>query len=185
MAPSQTTRTAPAASTGGAILPEDRPQDVADLAEGGPGAECGAHRRQQVAVARGHLCDMPQHPFDGVRVLGLLVGADACDLVFSRWQWPAIARDVVASGRLALTASRPSDYVTYQLKGRAELCEAGAEAAAVAREYCASVAETLGGQGVPEWMVARWTIDRDLAVARLRIDEAYVQTPGPRAGTAL
>ena len=120
------------------------------------------------------------------RAIGLVPrGSDVLDLIFSRWQWPTIAHDVEATGRLAVTASRPSDYVTYQFKGRAELRDAGAEEVAIVRDYCAAVIETLKGQGVPDWMVARWTIDRDLAVARLNIDEAYVQTPGPRAGTSL
>jgi hypothetical protein len=109
----------------------------------------------------------------------------AIEVAFCRWQWPQTARNIEATGALAVTCTRPSDYVSYQLKGEAALQPADACAQRRAQAYCQDIHEMLAGLGVPAHMVAQWTSDRDLVVARLSVREAYVQTPGARAGTAL
>jgi hypothetical protein len=105
------------------------------------------------------------------------------DVMVSRWQWPDVVRNIELTGRLALTASRASDYETYQLKGRAAVREAGAEELECARRYHQAIGEALSRGGVPAYLAAQWSADRGLVFARLRVDEVYVQTPGPRAGT--
>ena len=38
-------------------------------------------------------------------------------LLMSAWQWPDAAANLAAGAPIAITLSRPSDYVSYQLKG--------------------------------------------------------------------
>lgn len=107
------------------------------------------------------------------------------DLVFSRWQWPRIAADIAETARLAVTCARPSDYVSYQIKGRALLRDAVADDLALAHSYREDIHAVLTGLGVTPAAVAQWMQTKDLVVAELDVSEAYVQTPGPRAGTVL
>ncbi|WP_126174472.1 hypothetical protein [Altericroceibacterium xinjiangense] len=119
----------------------------------------------------------------GLGVLGR--GPGEIDLVFSRWQWPRTAENVAETRRLAVTCSRPSDYVTCQVKGKARLLVAEKEHIARADAYRTDISAVLNGLGVARATIAQWTVPEDLVVARLEVAEAYLQTPGPRAGTAL
>ena len=112
-------------------------------------------------------------------------GPAEIDLVFSRWQWPRTAADIAETRRLAVTCSRPSDYVTYQVKGRATLRDAEKEHIARADAYRTDICAVLTGLGIVPAAIAQWTVSEDLVVARLKVTEAYLQTPGARAGTAL
>lgn len=129
--------------------------------------------------------DAARRPAIG-RGMGVRVGdGDQIDVMLSRWQWPDVVRNIGASGRLALTAARASDYVTYQLKGAASLREAGADDLECARRYWLAITEVLGQSNVPAYVPGQWTPDRDMVAARLSVAEVYIQTPGPNAGTAL
>jgi hypothetical protein len=129
--------------------------------------------------------DAARRPAIG-RAMGVRVRAiDRIDVMLSRWQWPDVVRNIGLSGRLALTASRASDYVTYQLKGSASVHEADADELECARRYWSAISEELGRNNVPPHIYGQWTPDREMVTARLRVAEMYVQTPGPKAGTAL
>ena len=129
--------------------------------------------------------DSERRPTVG-RGLGIRVGSPThLDVIFSRWQWPRVAADLAQTRRLAVTCARPSDYVTYQVKGNADLRAAHADDVAHATRYCQEIRAVLAGLGVAPSAVAQWTAIKDLAVAMLEVTEAYVQTPGPKAGTAL
>jgi hypothetical protein len=120
------------------------------------------------------------------RGMGAVVKAPDCiEIMLSRWQWPEVVRNIASSGRLAVTASRARDYVTYQLKGPASVREAEGEHLECARHYWAAIAQELGQDNVPAYIVGQWSPDRDLVAARLTVAEVYVQTPGPLAGTSL
>lgn len=120
------------------------------------------------------------------RVVGVeaVEGGRVFDICFSAWQWPALAADVRGHGRLAVTLVRPADYLCYQLKGRAALRAANAADYAAAARFIARAKTELARLGVAEAMSDLWLCDRDLVTARLRLEEAYEQTPGPRAGMA-
>lgn len=107
------------------------------------------------------------------------------EIVFSRWQWPRVASDLAVSHRLAATWARPSDYVSYQLKGSVTLRSCAAEDRTLAERYCADMTRVLTALGVSREQVGHWIVPRDLAVARMTVAEAYVQTPGQRAGVKL
>ena len=120
------------------------------------------------------------------RAMGVIVQApDTLDLIVSRWQWPQLVANAASSARLALTASRASDYVTYQVKGSALVRDAGAAELDAARHYHAAISEELGRGNVPAWISGQWAADREMVTLILSVAEAYVQTPGPRAGTSL
>jgi hypothetical protein len=46
---------------------------------------------------------------------------DLVHVVISSWQWPDTVTNLQANDRIAVTFSRPADYVSYQIKGRARL----------------------------------------------------------------
>ncbi|MEO8244629.1 MAG: hypothetical protein ABI832_20245 [bacterium] len=124
---------------------------------------------------------------DAGRSVGLRLSADAqsVDLVTSRWQWPQTVENVAATGGLAVTLSRPTDYVTYQIKGRARLQVAGPDDIALAERYMARMHDLLTGLGVDPLMAATWFCARDPVVLRLTISQVFVQTPGAQAGSAV
>ena len=104
------------------------------------------------------------------------------DLVVSEWQWPKTVANVRANGQLAATFARPSDYVSYQVKGHATVVSATAEHITLARRYMESMASTLGELGLEQRIVAPWLVDRALVALRLSVAEIFVQTPGAKAG---
>lgn len=121
------------------------------------------------------------------RAVGASVDPEAggLELVVSRWQWPATIENVRTSGRAAATFSRPSDYETYQIKGRAELREATDTDREVARAYCRDTLAALMELGVAPSLAEHWQAERDLVVVALSPESVFVQTPGSRAGQRL
>lgn len=122
--------------------------------------------------------------------IGRAVGAriedgDGLDLVVSRWQWPFLVANVARRGKIAATFARPTDYVTYQVKGSALLREARPQDHALADRYLAAISETLTALGVPPSVMSPWFSSRDLVVMRIAIDAIFVQTPGASAGSRL
>ena len=109
--------------------------------------------------------------------------ADGCvDLAVSEWQWSKTVANVRANGQLAATFARPSDYVSYQVKGLATAAPATAEHVALARRYIERMASILGELGLERQIVAPWLVERELVTLRLSVQEIFVQTPGAKAG---
>ncbi len=121
------------------------------------------------------------------RAIGLRLAeeADRIDLMLSRWQWPQTAANIASNGQLAVTFSRPSDYVTYQLKGLAELRDAEPDDLALGEKYVRRMGATLSGLGVGSAMTSGWFCTRDVVVARLAVEAVFVQTPGASAGSTI
>lgn len=118
------------------------------------------------------------------RAVGAVVRREegCVDLMVTEWQWPGTVANVRANGQLAATFARPSDYVSYQVKGHATAVPATAEHTTLARRYMESMVSTLGGLGLEQRIVAPWLVDRYLVVLRLSVAEIFVQTPGAKAG---
>lgn len=120
------------------------------------------------------------------RALGARLGdGDVVELVVSRWQWPTLVDDVAQRGEVAATFVRPSDYVTYQAKGRGRVRAADPDDLALAERYVATVSATLSVLGVPASVMAPWLVPRDLVVITVAVEVVYVQTPGAAAGSRL
>lgn len=108
---------------------------------------------------------------------------DTVDLVLSAWQWPETIANIEATGRIAVTFSRPSDYVTYQIKGTATLRPADDGEIERSAGYMVAIVSALMRNGLLPEIIAPWLTARDAVVATIRISSVYVQTPGAQAGT--
>lgn len=124
---------------------------------------------------------------DIARAMGARVAIDrtTVDLVISAWQWPSAPANLRATGRTAITFSRPSDYVSYQLKGRASILEPDAEAIQLSRNYMSEISGVLRRLGVEDVHVAAWLTHREPVIARVEVEAVFVQTPGSKAGQPL
>ena len=107
------------------------------------------------------------------------------DLIVSGWQWPQTIANVGRNGQLAVTFARPSDYVSYQLKGRAAVIPASAAHRARAQHYIEAMIETFAGLGLDRALAAPWLVDLEPQVLRLAVERIFVQTPGEKAGRIL
>lgn len=107
---------------------------------------------------------------------------ETIDVIFSAWQWPRLEADIRQTGRIAATFVSPSDYVSFQLKGRAVLQETAARHRDCAERFMTAATNELATLGVPRHIIPPWLTAREIRVARLKISEIYVQTPGPQAG---
>jgi hypothetical protein len=107
------------------------------------------------------------------------------DLVVSRWQWPDTIANIRQNGRLSVTFARPSDYISYQVKGRATVKPASAAHRARAEHYVGAMTATLVGNGLDRAVIAPWLVDREPVALRLAAEMIFVQTPGDKAGQML
>ncbi|MBB3316784.1 hypothetical protein FHT77_002665 [Rhizobium sp. BK181] len=107
---------------------------------------------------------------------------ETVDVIFSAWQWPRLEACIRQTGRLAVTFVSPSDYVSFQLKGTAQMREMETPDLDRADRFIMAATDELESLGVPRRLIAPWLTAREARVARLMISEIYIQTPGPLAG---
>jgi hypothetical protein len=96
----------------------------------------------------------------------------------------AIAR----GGAIAATFTRPQNHRSIQLKSsRARLGECAPHERSVVEAQCAGLVDELMGVGYSEPFAATYCAwkDRDLVAIEFAVEGAFVQTPGPGAGSAL
>jgi hypothetical protein len=131
-------------------------------------------------------CDDALRPQIG-RAVGAIAGeaTRGVDLIVSNWQWPETIANVRRNGRVAVTFARPSDYVSYQVKGRATVIPASAAHRARAARYVEAMTATLVGNGLDARITTPWLVDREPAALRLAAEMMFVQTPGDKAGQRL
>jgi hypothetical protein len=90
-----------------------------------------------------------------------------------------------ANGAVAITGSRPADYRTFQLKGRAVRVEPvpeGERAVLLAcREALAAQLERVGWARSHTRRLSVWPC----VAVEVALDAVFEQTPGPRAGSPL
>ena len=96
-------------------------------------------------------------------------------------------RNLEANGRIAATFVAPGVYRQVQLKGR---LLAVVEPAPEDREWVErshrGFRDSVEPVGIPAPLAPRfWNYDEGLAKVRFVVEEAYDQTPGPRAGRPL
>ena len=128
--------------------------------------------------------DDANRPSIGRAVGARLAGDESIEVVLSSWQWPDTISNLDANGQAAITFARPSDYVSYQLKGDARLRAAEWADLELSRRYQDSIRAELEALGLRDELIRPWLVEREPVVARLFTREIYVQTPGPKAGTA-
>lgn len=125
-----------------------------------------------------------------MRAMGSTVTADGrCVTVYlSRLQARQLLSDLASCARIAVTFSQPASHRTLQLKARdLRLRETTAQDQAVIAHYRAGMQVAVGEVGLgPSFVDAMLAADLDALVAvEFTPDEAFDQTPGPRAGHAL
>jgi hypothetical protein len=145
-------------------------------------AELAAFIESPVMIIVG-TCDDTLLPQIG-RAVGAIVDSakSRIDLVVSGWQWPDTIANVRQNGRLSVTFARPSDYVSYQVKGRATVKPASAAHRARAENYIGAMTATLVGNGLDRAVITPWLVDREPVALRLTVEMIFVQTPGDKAG---
>jgi hypothetical protein len=148
-------------------------------------AEFASFMESAVMIIVG-TCDDALRP-QIARAVGVIVdrATGGLDLIVSDWQWPETIANVRRNGRLAVTFARPSDYVSYQVKGRATVIPASAAHLACAARYVEAMTATLVGNGLDARVTVPWLVDREPAALRLAAEMIFVQTPGDKAGQRL
>ena len=95
------------------------------------------------------------------------------------------ATDIADNGRLTLTCSHPASHTTYQLKGAvSEIREPTDEEREFQRAWTEQLLGHMRQVQLPEHLVARAAglSAAPVRYLRLRVEQIFDQTPGPRAG---
>ncbi len=131
-------------------------------------------------------CDKAGRPDIG-RGVGARVDSDTglLEVVLSAWQWPGTIANIHDNGRAAITFARPNDYVTYQLKGPAQIAEPDPQSLTLSARYISQITDLLCELGLERRMIADWLTQRDAALIRMTIENVFVQTPGSKAGSLI
>jgi hypothetical protein len=125
-----------------------------------------------------------------MRAVGSRVEADGRDITvyLSRPQSRQLLEDLAANGHIAVVFSEPSTHRTVQLKAsRVDMRGAGEADAAVLERYLRSMENEIRQVGFAPPLTRAMLAHRlqDVVAVRFTPEQAFDQTPGPRAGTPL
>lgn len=125
-----------------------------------------------------------------MRAVGSEVASDgsAITVYVSRSQSRQLIQDVATSGHVAAVFSEPATHRTVQVKAsRATLRNAEAADAPVLARYLASMEHEIQRVGYAPPMTRAMLSHRldDLVAIRFEPEQAFDQTPGPKAGALL
>lgn len=125
-----------------------------------------------------------------MRAVGSQVTADGAGITvfLARSQSRQLLQDVASTGHVAVVFSQPASHRTVQLKARSASIRPATEADRPALErYLASMEHEIGRIGYTAQMaraMLAWRLE-DLVALSFTPEQAFDQTPGPRAGSAL
>jgi len=125
-----------------------------------------------------------------MRAVGASIAPDGSELTVyvARSRSRQLLQDVAATGQIAVVFSEPMSHRTVQVKARdVELRSAVDSDAPVLQRYLRSMEHEIGNVGQSAAFVQAMLACRldDVVAIRFRPSEAYDQTPGPKAGSAL
>ncbi len=125
-----------------------------------------------------------------MRAVGTLVRPDQPEITvfLSRKQAGQLLQDIRDTGRLAAVFSEPSTHQTVQLKARQpQLRDARAADVPVLQRYLAAMENALGQVGLEVDFARAMLAHRleDLVALSFVPEQAFDQTPGPKAGAAM
>ena len=134
-------------------------------------------------------CDAGLQP-SIMRSVGSTVTPDGATVTvyLMRQQSRQLLQDIASTGRLAVVFSEPSTHRTVQVKARGARTRAAEESdLPLLQGYLESMERELGLIGLPPAFARAMLAHRprDLVAVSFEPDEAFDQTPGPRAGRAL
>lgn len=124
---------------------------------------------------------------DCCRAVGAIVARDRASVTVLLN--PLTAKRTLANlaggGPLAMTASRPIDYRTIQIKGHASGSRPATDAEQmISQRYLAAYTEALYLVGLQRAVVRRLRVAPAVAI-ELAVHDVFQQTPGPQAGQKL
>ena len=125
-----------------------------------------------------------------MRAMGSRVEADGRDITvfLSRPHARQLLQDLAATGHIAVVFSQPSSHRTVQLKAtRVEMRNAEAADVPLLEAYLRSMEHELQKVDIAPPLtraMLAWRLD-DLVAVRFTPEQAFDQTPGPRAGAHL
>jgi len=125
-----------------------------------------------------------------MRAVGAHIKADGSRITvfISRGQSRQLLQDIASTGRVAVVFSQPLSHRTVQVKAtEADLRPAEEADLPVLRRYLASMEEEVAAVGFEARFVRAMLAFRldELVAISFTPTEAFDQTPGPKAGTAL
>lgn len=125
-----------------------------------------------------------------MRAVGSRIEAGGRDITvyLSRRQSRQLIQDIAATGHIAVVFSAPSSHRTVQLKAtRAQMRAAGPDDEPVLAAYLASMEHEIAQVGFEPRLARAMLAHRleDLVAVRFTPEQAFDQTPGPRAGAPL
>ncbi|MCE3271035.1 MAG: hypothetical protein K0S57_1432 [Ramlibacter sp.] len=125
-----------------------------------------------------------------MRAVGSRVEANGQDITvyLSRSSSRQLLQDIAATGQLAVVFSEPSTHRTVQLKAsRSEIRQAVDADAPVLAAYLKSMEHEIQQVGFAPPLTRAMLAHRldDVVAVRFTPEQAFDQTPGPRAGAAL
>jgi len=125
-----------------------------------------------------------------MRAVGSRVEDDGRDITvyLARRQSRQLLQDIAATGQLAAVFSEPFSHRAVQVKAsRAEIRPAGAADGPVLAAYLASMEREVQRVGFAPPLTRAMLAHRldDVVAVRFTPEQAFDQTPGPRAGAAL
>jgi len=125
-----------------------------------------------------------------MRAVGTGISADGTQLtVFvTRSQSRQLLQDIAANGEVAVVFSQPTSHRTVQLKARRATLRAATEAdRPLLQRYLASMEQEIGAIGHAPIFVRAMLAHRldDVVAIGFAPEQAFDQTPGPRAGAPL
>ena len=115
-------------------------------------------------------------------------GGQHVTVYLARAQSRQLVQDLAATGQLAVVFSEPSTHRSVQLKTtRVQMREAGPEDAPVLAAYLRSMEHEIQQVGFGPPVTRAMLAHRleDVLAVRFTPEQAFEQTPGPRAGAAL
>ena len=125
-----------------------------------------------------------------MRAVGSRVEQDGQDITvyLSRPSSRQVLQDIASTGQLAVVFSEPSTHRTVQLKAsRAEIRSAVADDVPVLAAYLKSMEHEIQQVGIPPPLTRAMLAHRieDVVAISFVPEQAFDQTPGPRAGEPL
>ncbi|TFZ03611.1 hypothetical protein [Ramlibacter humi] len=125
-----------------------------------------------------------------MRAMGSDVSPDGSRVTvfLARSQSRQLLQDIASTGHLSVVFSAPVSHRTVQLKARSATQRAAAEEdRPVLARYLAAMELELEGAGYPRMLAGVMLACRleDLVAVSFTPEQAFDQTPGPRAGSAL
>lgn len=156
--------------------PVQLPQDLQALMRRGISVIVGSRdQARRPSIMRAVGSDLSA---DGRTVTVYLVRAQSRQLI----------QDIAATGHIAAVFSEPATHRTVQLKAsRASTRQAGPQDRPVLARYLASMEHEIARVGYPAPMTRAMLAHRleDVVAVSFEPEQAFDQTPGPRAGTSL